>query len=162
MTKLKYDDGIYNSFILQPFLRMTIMTVVLVNSWGMRNSWNLGCHRAVVCTGVYTAGTAGLEAQTSILITVGVKSKSKSHYNWRSVSQYVLVSSPLWDLWSDFFFSSKLLSCLCGGALSDERSGLSFVSLLSIQSIVASQYLRKLLRWSLGRYSSFADSDHGV
>jgi hypothetical protein len=30
--------------------------------------------------------------------------KSKSHYDWRSVSKYVLVSSPLWDLWPIFFF----------------------------------------------------------
>jgi hypothetical protein len=44
-----------------------------------------------------------------------VKPKSKSHYDWRSVSQYVLVSSPIWDFWLQiFFFFSKLLSCLCG------------------------------------------------
>jgi hypothetical protein len=50
-------------------------------------------------------------------------------------SQYVLVSSPIWDFWPEifFFFFWKLLSVLSfGGALSDERSGLSFVSLLSI------------------------------
>jgi hypothetical protein len=33
-------------------------------------------------------------------------SKSKSRYNWRSVSQYVKISSPLWDLWPDFSFLS--------------------------------------------------------
>jgi hypothetical protein len=40
--------------------------------------------------------------------------KSKPHYDWRSVSQYVLVSSPIWDFWPDFLFISKLLSCLFG------------------------------------------------
>jgi hypothetical protein len=31
-----------------------------------------------------------------------------------TVSQDVLVSSPIWDFWPDFFFFSKLLSCLFG------------------------------------------------
>jgi hypothetical protein len=35
------------------------------------------------------------------------KSESKSRYDWRSVSQYVVVSSPLWDLWPD------TTSCWC-------------------------------------------------
>jgi hypothetical protein len=46
-----------------------------------------------------------------------VMSKSKSHYDRRPVSQYVLVSSPIWDFWPQIFFSfsiSKLRSCLCG------------------------------------------------
>jgi hypothetical protein len=34
--------------------------------------------------------------------------KSKSHYNWWSVSQYVKVSSPLWDLWPDMTFCPKV------------------------------------------------------
>jgi hypothetical protein len=62
------------------------------------------------------------------------KSKSKLFCDWQSVNQYVLVSSPLWDLWPDAAFLWKvgiwmLLSCILLGALSDERSGLSFVSL---------------------------------
>jgi hypothetical protein len=48
-----------------------------------------------------------------------IKSKSKLHYNWRSVSHYVKVSSPFWDLWPDITFCPKvvfwnLLSCLFG------------------------------------------------
>jgi hypothetical protein len=59
------------------------------------------------------------------------ESESESRYNWQSVSQYVLVSSPIWDFWPEiFFFKVTVLSF--EGALSDERSGLSFVSLLSI------------------------------
>jgi hypothetical protein len=40
--------------------------------------------------------------------------KLKQRYDWRSVSQYVLVSIPLWDLRPDFNSVWKLLSCLCG------------------------------------------------
>jgi hypothetical protein len=61
------------------------------------------------------------------------ESESELLYNWRSVSQYVLVSSTIWDFWPDFFFF-KLQPCLIWGALSDERSGLSFVSLQSVYS----------------------------
>jgi hypothetical protein len=43
--------------------------------------------------------------------------QSKSRYDWLSISQYVEVSSPLWDLWPDITFCPqvvwKLLSCLC-------------------------------------------------
>jgi hypothetical protein len=41
------------------------------------------------------------------------KPKSKSHYDWRSVSQYVLMSSPIWNFWPEIFFPN-LLSCLFG------------------------------------------------
>jgi hypothetical protein len=41
------------------------------------------------------------------------QSKPKSCYDWRSVSQYVLVSSPLWNLWP-LLSVWKLLCCLCG------------------------------------------------
>jgi hypothetical protein len=30
--------------------------------------------------------------------------KSKSHCDWRSVSQYVLVSNPIWGLWPDIYY----------------------------------------------------------
>jgi hypothetical protein len=59
------------------------------------------------------------------------KSKSKLLYDWRSVSQYVLVSSQLWDLWPDITSCPNvaawnvvvLFQC---GALSDERTDLQF------------------------------------
>jgi hypothetical protein len=57
-------------------------------------------------------------------------SEWKSCFHWRSVSQYVLVSSSLWTLWPDtritFYLKVAVLSLW--GALSDERSGLSLVS----------------------------------
>jgi hypothetical protein len=43
--------------------------------------------------------------------------KSKSRYNWRSVTQFVKVSSPLFDLWPGISFCPKVvwkfLCCLC-------------------------------------------------
>jgi hypothetical protein len=38
------------------------------------------------------------------------ESESELLYNWQSVSQYVLVSSPIWDIWTEFFFFWKSLS----------------------------------------------------
>jgi hypothetical protein len=55
-------------------------------------------------------------------------SKSKSCYDRRSVSQYVVVSSSLWNLWPDIIFCLKVAVLSLWGALSDERSGLSSVS----------------------------------
>jgi hypothetical protein len=56
------------------------------------------------------------------------QSKPKSCYDWRSVSQYVLVSSSLWNLWPDIIFCLKVAVLSLWSALSDERSGLSPVS----------------------------------
>jgi hypothetical protein len=46
-----------------------------------------------------------------------------------TVGQYVLVSSPLWDLWLDIIYCLKVAVKSVWGALSDERSGLSFVGI---------------------------------
>jgi hypothetical protein len=56
-----------------------------------------------------------------------VKSKSKPCYDWRSVSQYVLVSNSLWNLCPDIIFCLKVAVLSLWGALSDERSGLSLI-----------------------------------
>jgi hypothetical protein len=37
-----------------------------------------------------------------IIHHLALQSESESLYNWRSVSQYVLVSSPVWDFWPEF------------------------------------------------------------
>jgi hypothetical protein len=42
------------------------------------------------------------------------ESESELLYNWRSVSQYVLVSSPIWDFWPEIFFFLKSLSSHLG------------------------------------------------
>jgi hypothetical protein len=57
----------------------------------------------------------------TILCRLKSKSKSKSHCDWRSVNQWVLVSSP------DIYYFLTVAVLICGGALSDERKGLSFV-----------------------------------
>jgi hypothetical protein len=62
----------------------------------------------------------------SHLILPNSISKSKSHYDWWSVSQCIVVSSPLWDLWPDIASCQKVAVLFLWGALSDERSGLSF------------------------------------
>jgi hypothetical protein len=46
----------------------------------------------------------------------------------QSASQYVLVSSPLWNLLPDIIFCLKVAVLSLWGALSDERLGLSPVS----------------------------------
>jgi hypothetical protein len=58
------------------------------------------------------------------------ESESESHCDWRSVSLSVLVSSPVRGSWPDITSSYCLtisVLSLGGGALSDERVGLSFV-----------------------------------
>jgi hypothetical protein len=56
-----------------------------------------------------------------------VKSKSKSHCDWWSVNQLVLVSSPIWGLWPDIYYSLTVTVLFLWGALYDKRTGLSFV-----------------------------------
>jgi hypothetical protein len=69
------------------------------------------------------------------------KSKSKSLCDWRSVSQYVLVSSPnLGHLNRDFFFDC--FSLVIFGAPSLTRGRVCHVSVLSLKSTVVSQYLQ--------------------
>jgi hypothetical protein len=52
---------------------------------------------------------------------------SKSHCNWRPVSQSVLVSSPIQDSWPDISYCLTFTILSLWGALSDERTCLSFV-----------------------------------
>jgi hypothetical protein len=67
-----------------------------------------------------------------------VSCQSKSHYNWRSVTQYVEVSSPLCNSWPDITFCLKVAVLSMWGALSDERSGLlSFEVEVTLQLTVS-------------------------
>jgi hypothetical protein len=45
-----------------------------------------------------------------------------------TVSQSVLVSSPIWGLWPDIYYGLTVTVFLMLGALSDERTGLPFKS----------------------------------
>lgn len=44
-------------------------------------------------------------------------------------TSYEALHSPLWDLWPDITYHLKVFVLYLSGALSDERSGLSFGSL---------------------------------
>jgi hypothetical protein len=57
------------------------------------------------------------------------QSQSQSHIatDGQSVSQSVLVSSPIWGSWPDIYYCLTLTVFLLWGALSDDRTGLSFV-----------------------------------
>jgi hypothetical protein len=71
------------------------------------------------------------------------ESESELLCNWQSVSQYVLVSSPIWDFWPEIFFVvvGKLLSCHLG-APSRTRGRVCHLSVYS-QSTAVSKYLQK-------------------
>jgi hypothetical protein len=55
------------------------------------------------------------------------KSKSKSHCDWRSINQKFLMSSHIWGSWPDIYYTSTVTVLFFWGALYDERTGLSFV-----------------------------------
>jgi hypothetical protein len=52
---------------------------------------------------------------------------SKSHCDWRSVDQQVLVSNPIWGSWPDIYYSLTVTVLFLWDVLSDDRTGLSFV-----------------------------------
>jgi hypothetical protein len=59
--------------------------------------------------------------------------KSKSHYNWRPVSQYILVSTPLFKLWPDITFCLQVaLLSLWGRPLWREVGSVSCQSLSAL------------------------------
>jgi hypothetical protein len=69
-------------------------------------------------------------------------SGSKSHCDRRSVSQYILVSSPIWDFWPVFFFKVSVLSFF--GAPSLTRGRVCHWSLQ--QSVIIYNYLHLNLK----------------
>jgi hypothetical protein len=83
------------------------------NTWSqVPKGWSIPRHTdwltvssKVTSTSISTSGR--VEVEVTLQLTVD-----------RSVSQYVKVSSPLWDLWPDITFCPKAvfwnLSCLCG------------------------------------------------
>jgi hypothetical protein len=57
-----------------------------------------------------------------------IKVKSKLCYDRRSIGKPVVMWSPTWGLTPDFFYCQKISSLLIWGALSDDRTGLSFTN----------------------------------
>jgi hypothetical protein len=67
------------------------------------------------------------DACNNLSILVLAKAKVKDKITLRlTVSHYVLMSSPLWDLWPDITSCLKVAVLFLLGALSDERTGLQF------------------------------------
>jgi hypothetical protein len=92
---------------------------------------------------MFRNGVSSLTREASVFLCR--HSKSNSHCDWRSVSLswcraptgaldkmflllWKFVSCPVGAHDHMFLLLWKFVSCPCGGALSDERSGLSFVS----------------------------------
>jgi hypothetical protein len=74
---------------------------------------------------------APVVASTEAKLWLALASESESHCDWQSVSRSVLVSCPIWDIWPEtclFNLVEESYSLVYVGTLSDERSGLSFVS----------------------------------
>jgi hypothetical protein len=65
------------------------------------------------------------------------ESKSRSHCDWRSVNQYVLVSIPIWGSWQDMYYSLTAMVLFLWGALSEERTNLFLYMLLALTSVVS-------------------------
>jgi hypothetical protein len=86
--------------------------------------------------------------------TINSKSKSKSHYDWRSVNPQVLVSSPIWGSWPDIYYSSTLTVLFFWGVLSDERTGLSFVYAVGPRQ---RSIARSRVPWDLWSYFTVPD-----
>jgi hypothetical protein len=64
----------------------------------------------------------------SASMTLKYKYMSKSHCDWCSVGQSVnLGVDPIWGSWPDIYYCLKVMVLFLCGALSDERTGLSFV-----------------------------------
>jgi hypothetical protein len=82
-------------------------------------------------------------------------SKSKLCYDRRSVGQSVLVSSPILGPTSDFYYCQTAAGLLMWGALSDERTGLSFTIVAGPRQRSHSQV--QVLRDSLS-YFTVSDS----
>jgi hypothetical protein len=71
----------------------------------------------------------------------GIKSKSKSHCGWRSASQYVLVSSPIWDFWPEIFFFLQSYCLVFLGRPLWREVGSVICQSLSLQSTIVSQHI---------------------
>jgi hypothetical protein len=68
-------------------------------------------------------------------------SKSKSHCDWWSVSQSVLVSSPIWGLWPHISSCMTVIALSMRGALCDERTSLSFVKVTFCSNMYVCMYI---------------------
>jgi hypothetical protein len=137
LTDFRFTVNISNSHVYRPVFgaHASFSTDPLqLSSW-----WRCVAiflfYRATVAIG-WTSGVASVNGSRQLICNL-YKSKSKQHYDWRSVSQCVSVSARSGICDQIFIFSSsKLLSCLCGApALTRGRVCLLSVSVYSSQSV---------------------------
>jgi hypothetical protein len=66
----------------------------------------------------------------TLFCRLNFNSESKSHYDRRSAGQTVLVSSQIWGPRPDFCYYQTVAVLSMWGALSDERTDVSFVAVI--------------------------------
>jgi hypothetical protein len=75
--------------------------------------------------------------RTLLALYSQLNSQSKSHSDWWSVSQSVLVSSPSWGSWADISSCLTVTVVFIWCALSDDRTGLSVVRDRDIFAVIS-------------------------
>jgi hypothetical protein len=94
-------------------------------------------HPVRLCPNLYSTNLHNSLRTCSILILVlSTELKSKSHCNWRSDNQHVLVSSPIWGSWPDLYYSLAVTSCFCGTPSLTRGRVCLLYTLLALASVV--------------------------
>jgi hypothetical protein len=78
-------------------------------------------HRTLRCVTLYSHSLDAVGLPAPILWSY----KSKSHCDWRSVNQSVLLSSLIWGSWPDIHYCWTVIDLLLWGALSGEKTSQS-------------------------------------
>jgi hypothetical protein len=125
-----------------------------VAAWWRVSTMSSASMRTFLDAGYYITNKSLLQ-----LLTPRIKVESKLCYDWRSVGQSVLVSSTHLGL-TTRFFCRKFAGSLMWGALSDERTGLSFtiynVQYIYILHVITWMYIHRAYR----SQSRLSTADH--
>jgi hypothetical protein len=103
------------------------------------NKTRIGILKQYLTCGFFPQG--GFTSSDQVKVKV---KETKSHYDWRSVSQYVLVSSPILDFWPVIFFLQSFCLVFWGRPFWREV-GSDVCQSLSLKSTRVSHYLQKYL-----------------
>jgi hypothetical protein len=106
----------WNTFYVQHTSVNLALSEIMKQKWGHTTRLPHCQYISKLVTGVHTLQT----------IRLLYKSRSKSCYDWRSVGLSLLASSPMWGSKPDFCYCKTVAGLLMWGALSNERTGLSF------------------------------------
>jgi hypothetical protein len=127
-----FDTGFISTFVYnfsQPIIALSLIYTL---------------HKSSLYSSVLSCPCTLLYSPVLVLPTELSKSKSKSHWDWRSVSQQVLVSNPIWGSRPDnyYYYYVTVTVLLLWGALSDERVCLLYMLLaLAIVVFIGSESL---------------------